>query len=112
MLTERSRKEVVYVKLLTKELLRRLPPLYATENDADPVVHVKFFCPGLQWAWYGIEFDGENLCFGLVDGNEQELGYFSLFNLIVESHRSGRSFERDRSFRPCRLSELRAMIRR
>ena len=100
------------MKLMTKELLRKLPPLYATENDPDPLVQVKFFCTGLDWAWYGIEFDGENLFFGLVDGEVQELGYFGLFNLIVESFKAGHSFERDRSFRPCRLSDLKALIDR
>ena len=42
------------------------------------MVHVKFFTPWTSWTWYGIEFDGEDLCFGLVDGHEEELGYFSL----------------------------------
>lgn len=46
------------MKLLTKELRRRLPPLYATESVKDPVAQVKFFTPWAGWTWYATEFDG------------------------------------------------------
>jgi hypothetical protein len=40
------------MKLLTKEIRQQLPRLYATENEEDPIVHVKFFSPWLNWTWY------------------------------------------------------------
>jgi hypothetical protein len=40
------------MKLLTEELRRSLPALYAQEGNPDPVVHVKFFTPDSSWTWY------------------------------------------------------------
>lgn len=98
--------------LLTKDLRRKLPPLYATENEPDPLVLVKFFYPDFSWTWYGIEFDGEDLFFGLVDGHEQELGYFRLSELVGNRGKWGLPVERDRWFTPIRLSALREQIKR
>jgi len=71
--------------LLTKELEKKLPPLYANENVKDPLVIVKFFSPYSNWTWYATEGerteDGDFRFFGLVDGFEKELGYFSLREL-------------------------------
>ena len=56
------------------------PALYSQENVEDPTVCAKFFTPDSSWTWYVLEYsavapDGsERLCFGLVDGHEQELG--------------------------------------
>ena len=54
------------MKMLTEEIRRRLPALYATEHDKDPVVQVKFFTPWSNWTWYATEFDGEDLFYGLM----------------------------------------------
>jgi hypothetical protein len=43
------------MKLLTKELKRRVSPLYSQENVDDPFVVAKFFMPDGQWTWYVIE---------------------------------------------------------
>lgn len=69
------------MKLLTNELRRKLPPLYATEHDGDPPVICKFFTPDSRWTWYAIEFDANDTFFGWVEGLEKELGYFSLSEL-------------------------------
>src|SRR6266496_4455935 len=95
------------MKLLTKELRERLPKLYATENEPDPIVQAKFFYPDSSTTWYATEFDGEDLFFGLVDGHERELGYFSRSELERTRGPLGCSIERDLGFEPCRLSELR-----
>ena len=92
--------------LLTKELRNQLPPLDATENEPDPMVVCKFFFPDFHWVWYGIAFDGEDLFFGLVDGDERELGYFRLSELTGVWGGLGMPIERDRWFTPCRLSAL------
>lgn len=93
--------------LLTEEILKQLPPLYATENEADPIVQVRFFYPDFSWTWYGIEFDGHDIFFGFVDGDVPELGYFSLSELKETRGKLGCSIERDRYFTPCRLSQIR-----
>lgn len=66
-------------KLLTDEDEKRLPKLYSTEDTDlnDKVLQLKFFSPYSSWSWYVVEFDGEDLFFGLVDGWEKEWGYFS-----------------------------------
>ena len=93
------------MKLLTKELLKKLPPLYSTEKVADPTAIVKFFTPDSNWTWFATEFDGEDTFFGRVDGFESELGYFSLSELESVRGMLGLPIERDRWFSPKPLSE-------
>jgi hypothetical protein len=94
------------VQLLTKELRKRIPLLYSQENNADPLVVCKFFAPDGSWTWYVIEFDGNDTFFGLVDGFEKELGYFSLSELMSVRGVMGLPIERDLYFTSCRLSTL------
>ena len=100
------------MKLLTQELLQKLPPLYATEHVDDPMVICKFFYPDFSWSWYAIEFDGKDICFGFVDGDFPELGYFSLVELQNTRGKWGLPIERDLYCKPCRLSVLRAKLGR
>jgi hypothetical protein len=94
------------MKLLTKEVLDKLPALYSQENEKDPYVICKFFYPDFSWTWYAIEFDGKDTFYGLVDGFEEELGYFSLSELLSNRGKLGLPVERDRFFTPRRLSEV------
>lgn len=93
--------------LLPKSVRSALPPLGATEEENDPLIRVKFFYPDFSWTWYAIEFDGDDLFFGLVDGFEKELGYFRLSELLTNRGKLGLEIERDLYFSPCRLSTLR-----
>ena len=95
------------MQLMTKELARALPKLGATDIDADPLVRAKFFYPDFSWRWFAIEYDGDDLCYGFVDGDFPELGYFSLAELKQNRGKLGLPIERDRYFKPCRLSEIR-----
>jgi len=88
------------MKLLTEEIKRRLPKLYKTEVQEDAIVQVKFFTPWTSWSWYAIEFDGNDLFFGLVDGMCQEFGYFSLKELESLQGPAGLKVERDIHFQP------------
>jgi hypothetical protein len=67
---------------------------------------VKFFCPWSNWTWYAAEFDGEDLFFGLVDGLEKELGYFSLKELSDLTGPMGLKIERDLYWTPKDLGTL------
>ncbi|MEL7435305.1 MAG: hypothetical protein AAFN11_15260, partial [Chloroflexota bacterium] len=59
------------MKLLPLEIADKIPELYDTEElGDDAIVHVKFFTPWTFWTWYVIEYDGRDLCFGLVNGFE------------------------------------------
>ena len=98
------------MKLMTKSILRSLPPLYGTENvpTEDKVIRVKYFDPCGSWTWYGVEYDPETKeFFGLVDGFEKEWGYFSLTELEeIKTKPFGLGIERDMYFRPKKVSEL------
>lgn len=96
------------MKLLTKALRAQLPTLGATTHDRDPMVICKFFYPDFHWTWFGIEFDGEDLFYGFVDGDFPELGYFRLSELEQNRGKLGMAIERDRFFKPCPLSTLQA----
>jgi hypothetical protein len=96
------------MKLLTKEIRQQLPELYSNEEVTDPVVIAKFFTPWTSWTWYATEFDGVDTFFGLVVGHEIELGYFSLAELESVRGPGGLTIERDVSFKPTKLSEVRA----
>ena len=95
------------MELLTQELRQQLPPLYSQEHVDDPLIVCKFFTPDSNWTWFVMEFDGEDLFFGLVVGFEKELGYFTLSELEEARGPLGLSIERDIYFTPKRLSEVR-----
>jgi len=96
------------MELLTKEIREKIPKLYATENIPleDKVAVVKYFTPWTSWTWYGVEFDGEDRFFGLVDGLEREWGYFSLSELKSVSGPLGLKIERDLYFEPTKIKEI------
>lgn len=92
--------------LMTQELLNRLPKLYSQEAVEDPVAIAKFFTPDSSWSWYPVEFDGDDLFFGLVIGFERELGYFLLSELESCRGPLGLSIERDLHFVPMPISKI------
>ena len=83
-----------------------MPRLGETGEQGDPVAQVKFFYPDFGWTWYGVEFDGEDLFYGLVDGFEKELGSFSLSELLQNRGKLWCEIERDVYFTPTPIREL------
>ena len=122
---ERSPEELDGTNLLPDALKERMPPLYSQENERDPMVHAKFFDPVGSWSWFAtegspVDEDGyydtdkekvDYIFFGLVDGYEAELGYFSLNELQTAKEGlegpAALPIERDVWFEPKRLSEIR-----
>ena len=95
------------MKLMTKEIRRILLPLYSQERlGGKAVVHVKFFSPDSSWTFWATEFDGHDLFFGLVEGHEKELGYFSLSELQRVRGPLGLPIERDLYWQPKKLDEI------
>src|SRR5262245_15259485 len=81
------------MRLLTAELVKRLPPLHSQEAEEEPWVSACFFLPGTKWRWFVLE--GEPLAddfifFGFVTGLANEFGRFLLSELeaLVSSHLS------------------------
>lgn len=96
--------------LLTKENLRKLPPIYAQQNEGDPIIYVKFFTPWSNWTWYAMEYDPEErMFFGIVEGLETEFGYFSLDEIAEVRGPFGLKIERDRHFKPSPVSKVRGL---
>ena len=91
---------------MTADLRTQLPQLYSQEEVDDPKAIAKFFTPDSNWTWYATEFDGKDTFFGLVDGFEKELGYFSLKELESIRGAFGLPIERDLWFEPTPLSEI------
>ena len=97
------------MQLLDRELRKRLPPLYAQEAEAEPVVYAKFFMPGTAWTWYvteGSEQEGDFLFFGFVVGLESDFGYFLLSELESVTNPLGLHVERDLAFHEGRLTDV------
>ena len=104
------------MKLLTQEIRRQLPALYAQEGKGGKATAlVKYFTPSSSWTWYVVE--GEPVLdesqkeidfqfFGLVDGHERELGYFNLSELESVRGPMGLPIERDLYWKPKTLEEI------
>ncbi len=98
------------MKLVTKELERKFPPLRSMDGK-DAMIYAKFFHPMSSWTWYATEYDPEErMFFGLVEGHEIELGYFSLDEL-EEVRVHGLGIERDMYWEPKLLSEVKQQLR-
>lgn len=100
------------MKLLTKELEKKLPALYSQEEVEDPMVRAHFFDPcgaANWWITEGEQFDEDYLMFGLCDLGLgcPELGYASMSELQSVKGRMGIGIERDRYWTPVHLSEVR-----
>ena len=85
------------MKLIPKD--HKIPPLYSTEEQSNPLCQLKLFTPAANWTWYIIEMDEEEeLCFGYVVGFENELGYFSMSEISQIRGTLNLPVERDLSF--------------
>lgn len=105
------------MKLLTKALRKKLPPLHSQSDKGFDklIVHIKFFTPDAQWTWYVLEGEpvlydnGEEQdfeFFGLVNGQALEFGYFTLKELKKVRGPQGLPIERDRHWEPKTLGEV------
>jgi hypothetical protein len=104
------------MKLLTKEIRKKLPPLYAQESKGGKaIVYLKLFTPDGAFTWYltegspikdesGKEVDFH--FFGLVDGLEKELGYVALSELESVRGPLGLAIERDLWWEPKTLEDI------
>jgi hypothetical protein len=69
------------MKLMTKALAKKIPALYSTDGlDINTrKAYARYYLLGGVWEWYALEYDGNDICFGLVfNEHGDELGYFSL----------------------------------
>ena len=97
------------MKLITKELAKKMPKFRAQEKTRDPIVYAKLFCPWGRATWWLTEYDAaENVAFGfayLGDEDMAELGYIDLTELSEVFGPFGLKIERDIHFSEIPLSE-------
>ena len=73
-------KGIKKVKLLTKEIEKKIPREVNTEENGR--VYVKWFHPFHFWKWYGMTYDPEDgIFFGYVHGDFPEFGSWALDEL-------------------------------
>jgi hypothetical protein len=98
------------MKLLTEEIKRKLPKLYEQEDKGgDAIVYLKMFTPDSSFTFFASEGSQEGddfIFFGLVNGHEKELGYFSLKELQSVKGPLGLPIERDLYWQPKTLREI------
>lgn len=88
-------------ELMTREIAEGLPRLYEQDGAEDPTVYVHYFSCVNGWDWWLLEFDGTDEAFGLVEGYDDELGYFSLKEMAELNRSMGFAVvERDERFSP------------
>lgn len=94
-------------KLLTREIINRLPAIGSTDGQGeDAVAQVKFFNLGGAGTWYITEYDpAQRMFFGLCDLGYPELGYVSQDELEGVRNRMGLGIERDMYWDPRPLRE-------
>ena len=96
------------MELIPKEIKEQIPPLYATENEKDPTVYLKFFIDG--WSWYVTELStiDNDTAFGYVVSPfcSGELGYFSINELKSIRGSLCNNVDRDLHFKPLPLSTI------
>ena len=51
--------------LISNEMLKSIPNLYETQDQNDPLCHIKLFTPDANFTWFIIEVSiDKNLCYG------------------------------------------------
>lgn len=100
------------MKFLTKALERQFEQVGSQEHAGDEaIVIAKFFTPWSNWTWYATEYDPvDRVFFGLVKGQEMELGYFSRDELEDIRGPVGLKIERDRHWRQHPIGYVKHLI--
>ena len=109
------------MKLLTKEIIAKLPEMGSQENVKDPICHAKFFNPYGIGRWFIMEYDPETeIAFGyepLFGDSNDELGSFSMKELqelrvsTFPGLQPTETLERDIHFEPTKLSDIKRQYR-
>jgi hypothetical protein len=96
---------------LPNDLRQKIPRLYCTRHEADPIVWVKFVSPSLNWRWYIIEceaVDRATIFYGWMVSALDPLGRFIRYDLTSMQAYFGITIEREEQFVPCHLSRVKA----
>lgn len=101
------------MELLTPDLEARIPRLGSGEGTPleQRVIHARLYDPETEWRWYILEYDGRDLCVGLIaTRNHALVGQFTLTELesiwgASPGSQAG-AVRRDDRFQPVTVREL------
>jgi hypothetical protein len=96
-------------EFMPEELRDKIPTLYRTGGEADPMVWVKFFSPVSNWQWYIVEYGeeaGVATFYGWLVSKAEQQGRFIRSDLASIRAYFGVTITRDPDFAPCRLSQV------
>ena len=97
------------MKFPTLRQIDRFRELGSQESKGDDAIVVaKLFTPDSGWTWWASEYsEADQMFFGLVQGHEVELGYFSLQELRSIRGPLRLPVERDLYWRETTLARIR-----
>jgi len=100
------------MKLLTKNIEQKLRAAHSDVplQDDNPKAFVKLFNPTGSGTWYLSDLSENNIAFGLCSLHETEYGYVSLDELKSVKLPFGLSIERDTSFDPMYLKDIKSKL--
>ena len=87
--------------LMTREIEKKARAQYPKGSDFKQQIVAKFFDPHGHWTWYLMNQDPNNpdYLWGIVNGNELEMGSFSLSEIKDFKGQFGLGIERDLYFK-------------
>ena len=96
------------MELLTKEITEKAQKQFGKGSDLDgQMIVAKFFNPVGSWTWYLMNLhEDKDYAWGIVDGNDVEMGSFSIKELESIVLPFGLGIERDILFDSVPASEL------
>lgn len=79
----------------------RLPSIDDARAQETPIARIKIFEPTGSWTWFIAGYDpATRRAWGRVRGFEEEVGMFSMAELVAHRGRFGLPLERDLYFKP------------
>ena len=92
---------------MTKKIKEQAEKQYDLGSDMKQKVVAKYFDPVGSWKWFLMNMDKDgDYCWGIVEGNEVEMGSFSMRELEDMKRPFGLGIERDTSFKPIRAKDV------
>lgn len=97
------------MELIPQGVRAKIPTLYRTRRESDPMVWIKFYSPFFNWQWYIVECDQVDrilIFYGWMTHTTEPQGRFIRSDLASMRAYFGITIERDPQFAACRLSAV------
>ena len=92
---------------MTKDIKRKAQKQYIEGSDMEQKVVAKYFDPVGSWKWFLMNMDKDgDYCWGIVEGNEVEMGSWLMSDLQNQKLPLGLGIERDLYFEPMKAKDV------